>query len=428
MPSRRAASARLPPVSCSARAIIRCSSRATAPGRSSAGAPSSATAGGASRKAKSAAPSVSPAGQHRGPLQRVAQLAHVAGPRIGAAGGAAASALQPAAERARGNAPPAGATSSGRSRSGGSYDRHHAQAIEQILAEPALAHPRRQVAVGRGDDPHIDRHRPPADRRHHPLLQHAQNLGLHRRVHVADLVQQQRAAGGLAERAGTVGDRAGEGAADMAEQLLSRRAAGIAAQLTATNGPAARRPWRWIARATTSLPVPVSPVISTVASLSDDAPDRLLHLAHRGTRADEGVLLVRSGRRDRGVRAGAQHPGEQVGQRLAADRLGQVVEGAEPHRVDRVRRGRVRGQDRDRRRRGRRAQPAQHGRCRPDRASAGRAAPRRAAPRPPAPGPCRRRRRRARRWPRSPTVSASASRSAGSSSTIRTVFIPAARW
>ena len=41
----------------------------------------------------------------------------------------------------------------------------------------------------------------------------------------------------------------------------------MAAQLTATNGRAARGPFRWMARATTSFPVPESPRISTVAAL-----------------------------------------------------------------------------------------------------------------------------------------------------------------
>src|SRR3989441_1024777 len=48
---------------------------------------------------------------------------------------------------------------------------------------------------------------------------------------------------------------------------LSNKFSGIAAQLTATNGPGALAPLTWIARATTSLPVPDSPWISTVAAL-----------------------------------------------------------------------------------------------------------------------------------------------------------------
>ena len=40
---------------------------------------------------------------------------------------------------------------------------------------------------------------------------------------------------------------------------LSSRSAGMAAQLTATQGFSLRGEWEWIARATTSLPVPLSP-------------------------------------------------------------------------------------------------------------------------------------------------------------------------
>ena len=48
---------------------------------------------------------------------------------------------------------------------------------------------------------------------------------------------------------------------------LSRSSPGSAAQLTATNGPPLRGEWAWSARATTSLPVPLSPVMRTFASL-----------------------------------------------------------------------------------------------------------------------------------------------------------------
>ncbi len=42
---------------------------------------------------------------------------------------------------------------------------------------------------------------------------------------------------------------------------------GIAAQLTWTNGRSRRGEWRWMARATSSLPVPLSPVMRTVAGV-----------------------------------------------------------------------------------------------------------------------------------------------------------------
>ena len=47
---------------------------------------------------------------------------------------------------------------------------------------------------------------------------------------------------------------------------LSTRVAGMAPQLTATKGPSLLFEWRWIARATSSLPVPDSPWTRTVVS------------------------------------------------------------------------------------------------------------------------------------------------------------------
>ena len=88
-------------------------------------------------------------------------------------------------------------------------------------------------------------------------------LGLRRQRHVADLVQKQSAAVGVLEQARLVLGGAGEGALHVAEQLafkqrfdhrravqhhVAARAAGLS---------------RCSARATRSLPVPVSPVIST---------------------------------------------------------------------------------------------------------------------------------------------------------------------
>ena len=49
---------------------------------------------------------------------------------------------------------------------------------------------------------------------------------------------------------------------------LSNSSAGIAPQLTGTKGPLFRPDTSWIARATTSLPVPDSPKINTLALLS----------------------------------------------------------------------------------------------------------------------------------------------------------------
>ena len=48
----------------------------------------------------------------------------------------------------------------------------------------------------------------------------------------------------------------------------SARASGMAAMFMATKGPPARGLEVWISRATTSLPVPVSPRMRTLASVS----------------------------------------------------------------------------------------------------------------------------------------------------------------
>ena len=77
-----------------------------------------------------------------------------------------------------------------------------------------------EIPVGGGDDPHVDRKRlGAAQRANLALLQYAQQLDLQRQRHVADLVEEQRAAVGSQEQAFVLADRAGEGAASVTEQL-----------------------------------------------------------------------------------------------------------------------------------------------------------------------------------------------------------------
>ena len=76
-------------------------------------------------------------------------------------------------------------------------DRHFADAEVQILAELLLGDQLLQVLVGRAHDAHVDRNLlPAADALDHAVLQEAQQLGLQRQRHVADLVEEQRAAVG----------------------------------------------------------------------------------------------------------------------------------------------------------------------------------------------------------------------------------------
>ena len=79
-----------------------------------------------------------------------------------------------------------------------------------------------------------------------------------------------------------------------------------------------------MARATSSLPVPVSPVTSTVASLSATQADHLLHPRASPALAPIRVSASSSGAAEvGGRRGGAQHPADEVGHLLAPDRLGQ---------------------------------------------------------------------------------------------------------
>ena len=99
-------------------------------------------------------------------------------------------------------------------------DREHVEPIVQVAAEAALAHFLGQIAVGRGDDAHVDVHRARAAQ---PLelsfLQHAQQLGLQLERQLADFVEEERAAVGELEAADLGRVRAGERAALAAEQL-----------------------------------------------------------------------------------------------------------------------------------------------------------------------------------------------------------------
>jgi hypothetical protein len=84
---------------------------------------------------------------------------------------------------------------------------------------------------------------------------------------VRDLVEEQRAAVGRLEAADAVGFRIGECAAHVAEHLGLEHAVGDAAHVDLDQRRSARCERRWIRRATTPLPLPFSPRISTFASV-----------------------------------------------------------------------------------------------------------------------------------------------------------------
>jgi hypothetical protein len=118
-------------------------------------------------------------------------------------------------------------------------DRQHVQPVVEVGAEAAGGHHRRQVAAGGGDHAHVDAlDAVAAQRLDLLLLQRAQQLALQRQRHVADLVEEQRAAVGeleLAVAALAVG--AGVGAGRDAEELGLEQGLGHGGDVDADEGP-----------------------------------------------------------------------------------------------------------------------------------------------------------------------------------------------
>src|SRR6266568_4950399 len=103
----------------------------------------------------------------------------------------------------------------------------HVEAVEQIFPEQALAHPLLEVLVRRGDDADAGTNRlMAADPVEMAVGEDAQQPRLQFRWHIADLVEEQRAAFGLLETAAPLRVGAGEGASFVAEQFGLEQVAG----------------------------------------------------------------------------------------------------------------------------------------------------------------------------------------------------------
>src|SRR3546814_3045142 len=102
------------------------------------------------------------------------------------------------------------------------HHRDDVEAVEKILAEAAIGDEIAHVAVGRGDDPHVGPERlTAAHGRIFAGLEDAQQPGLRLKRHVADLVEEERAARCLLETARIAAGRAGEGALLRSEEQTS---------------------------------------------------------------------------------------------------------------------------------------------------------------------------------------------------------------
>jgi hypothetical protein len=155
------------------------------------------------------------------------------------------------------------ALAQGREREG-----QHVEAVEQILAELPFGHHLLQIAFSSGDDTHVDGSRArPAQALNRSILQYTQQFDLHRQWYVVDIVEEDGAAFSQLEAARSVLDRTGKAPRSCPNSSDSISDSENSAQLTATNGRCLRGLDWWMSVAVTSLPVPLSPVMSTVLSL-----------------------------------------------------------------------------------------------------------------------------------------------------------------
>ena len=159
----------------------------------------------------------------------------------------------------------------------------------------------------------------------------------------------------------------------------SSSVSGSAAHDTGTNGPF-RVLSAWIARASTSLPVPLSPRIRTVEARLRRGARELQRLLHRRARAGDVVELEPLAERLAQHRVLAHHLLlrhdllHQQAQLLRVERLDDVVVGAELHRLDRRLDGGERRDHHDRHARAGACVRPRAPRGRPCRASSGRPA------------------------------------------------------
>jgi hypothetical protein len=100
----------------------------------------------------------------------------------------------------------------------------------------------------------------------------------------------------------------------------------MAPQLTGTNGPRLRREPRWTRRASSSLPVPLSPPIQHAEIRLRGAIRLRERLEERGGSAeDRGLAGLRGSARERAQRERVPHLDDHLGQ---AERFGHEAEGA----------------------------------------------------------------------------------------------------
>ena len=97
-------------------------------------------------------------------------------------------------------------------------------------------------------------------------LEESQQFGLHLQAHLADFVEEDRAAVRRFEPPHAIAVGAGEAAADVPEELGLEQRVGDRRAVDGDEGWLRAAEWAWMYCATTSLPTPLSPVMKTLAS------------------------------------------------------------------------------------------------------------------------------------------------------------------
>ena len=147
-------------------------------------------------------------------------------------------------------------------------DVENVEPVIKIAAQFALGHRLFRNFVGGRQHPHVHRRfYLAAQAAQLAVFQHAQQLGLGGGGHLADFIQQQRAFFRQFKAAGAALQAPVNAPFSWPKISLSISVSGMAEQLMATNGLFLRGLSSWMVRATISLPVPLSPVISTDAVL-----------------------------------------------------------------------------------------------------------------------------------------------------------------
>ena len=175
-------------------------------------------------------------------------------------------------------------------------DRDDVQAIVEIFAKQVFGNGFVEIAVGGGNDAHVDGDfAGAADRTHGALLQHAQQLHLHGQRHLADFVEEDRAAVGDFEQAALVLVGSGERALQIAEQFAFEQRLGKRSAVHGDEGVGgARRTYVNGARNEFFTGAALA-VNQNRAGGGGDGAYRLLQLLHGPAGADDVVERVAGG-------------------------------------------------------------------------------------------------------------------------------------